>query len=132
MQWTVPGNLHKWAYTCRGCAVLWVNPSLHDAVLPVVTSFQQLYAANDFRSRFVYNGTCDRTSFYTAKAGLDFIAALGGMVGTTVSLLSNIRAKFNIFCCPVKLAISSLYVLCCLCCVFYFCHVSTYIYCVKV
>ena len=31
------GNLHKWAFAPRGCAVLWTMPELQDSTLPLVT-----------------------------------------------------------------------------------------------
>ncbi len=80
MSFFYSGNLYKWAYACRGCSVMWVNPLHHSNIRSLISSFPVIYANGDFRSYFVYNGTNDRSMFYTAKAGIDFLNKHGGVV----------------------------------------------------
>jgi isopenicillin-N epimerase len=45
------GNLHKWLYAPRGCALLWVNPAHHGTIEPAVMS--NSYGGEDFRAMFL-------------------------------------------------------------------------------
>ena len=72
------GNLHKWAYAPRGCAVLWVNPDFHSVIHPVMTSN---FDRQVLKHNFEYQGTADLTAFYSAAKALQFYRKIGGLVG---------------------------------------------------
>jgi isopenicillin-N epimerase len=67
------GNLHKWAYTPRGSAILWSRPGI--AVTPTVLSWQ---LEDGYAESFDYPGTWDYAGWLAAADGLAYWAALGG------------------------------------------------------
>jgi isopenicillin-N epimerase len=67
------GNLHKWAYTPRGSAILWSRPGA--CVTPTVLSWQ---LEDGYAASFDYPGTCDYAGWLAAADGLAYWAALGG------------------------------------------------------
>jgi isopenicillin-N epimerase len=67
------GNLHKWAYTPRGSAILWSRPG--SDLVPGVLSWQ---LDDGYAASFDYPGTWDYAGWLAAGDGLDFWAALGG------------------------------------------------------
>ena len=67
------GNLHKWAYTPRGSAILWSRPGAD--VPPAVLSWQQ---DDGYAASFDYPGTWDYAGWLAAGDGLAYWAALGG------------------------------------------------------
>ncbi|XP_033642857.1 L-cysteine desulfhydrase-like isoform X3 [Asterias rubens] len=71
------GNLHKWLFTPRGCAFLWVQPDYKDVISPVTTSYRQ-YDSN-LMQRFCFLGTRDCIPYYLAETAIKFYNDLGGM-----------------------------------------------------
>ena len=67
------GNLHKWAYTPRGSAILWSTPGA--GVTPGVLSWQ---LEDGYAPSFDYPGTWDYAGWLAAPDGLAYWAALGG------------------------------------------------------
>jgi len=67
------GNLHKWAYTPRGSAILWSRPGAD--VTPTVLSWQ---LDDGYAASFDYPGTWDYAGWLAAPDGLAYWAALGG------------------------------------------------------
>jgi isopenicillin-N epimerase len=77
------GNLHKWAYTPRGSAILWSRPGAD--VAPPVLSWQ---LEDGYAAAFDYPGTWDYAGWLAAPDGLDHWAALGGWA--TVARLAGL------------------------------------------
>jgi isopenicillin-N epimerase len=67
------GNLHKWAYTPRGTAILWSRPGLE--VTPTVLSWQ---LEDGYAASFDYPGTWDYAGWLAAADGLAYWEKLGG------------------------------------------------------
>ena len=67
------GNLHKWAYTPRGSAILWSRPGAD--VTPGVLSWQ---LEDGYAAAFDYPATWDYAGWLTAGDGLAYWASLGG------------------------------------------------------
>lgn len=71
------GNLHKWLFAPRGCAILWVSPKFSDIIVPQVVSWCHDKRLQD---RFFQQGTIDHTPYTLAAAALKFYHEIGGMV----------------------------------------------------
>ena len=70
------GNLHKWLFAVKGCAVLYAHPRTHDTLAPLVISHgwgESLPAAFD------YQGTRDPTGWLSVPAALSFAEEVGGL-----------------------------------------------------
>jgi len=70
------GNLHKWAYTPRGSAILWSRPGAD--VTPTVLSWQ---LEDGYAAAFDYPGTWDYAGWLAAADGLAWWASAGGWDG---------------------------------------------------
>jgi isopenicillin-N epimerase len=68
------GNLHKWAWSPRSCAILWAKPERHAALHPAITSwgFDQ-----GFVTEFEWSGTHDPSAYLAAPAGLELMREFG-------------------------------------------------------
>jgi isopenicillin-N epimerase len=67
------GNLHKWAYTPRGSAILWSRPGAD--LTPTVLSWQ---LEDGYAEAFDYPGTWDYAGWLAVGDGLAYWDALGG------------------------------------------------------
>ena len=70
------GNLHKWLYSPKGAAFLWVNPEHQVDVVPTVVSSE--FDSVDYIKRFLYVGTRDYCPMIATLAALDFRESVGG------------------------------------------------------
>ena len=70
------GNLHKWAYTPRGSAILWSRPGA--TVTPTVLSWT---LGDGYAEAFDHPGTWDYAGWLTAPDGLAYWESLGGWDG---------------------------------------------------
>jgi isopenicillin-N epimerase len=80
------GNLHKWAYTPRGSAILWSRPGT--VVTPTVLSWQ---LEDGYAASFDYPGTWDYAGWLAVGDGLAYWAELGGW--DAVSGLTSLVAE---------------------------------------
>ena len=70
--WT--GNLHKWAFAAKGCAVLWVAPDRQATTHPLSISHD--YGLGLARE-FDWTGTRDPTAWLSAPTAIEFLESLG-------------------------------------------------------
>lgn len=59
-------NGHKWLYSPKGSAFLWVTPALQSTIHPLVISFGYLQG---YLAEFDYQGTTDYSGKFVACAG---------------------------------------------------------------
>jgi isopenicillin-N epimerase len=69
------GNLHKWAFTPRSAAALWVAPIHRARVRPLVTSWSH---GEPFPACFDLQGTVDHSAWLAVPDGVAFWQELGG------------------------------------------------------
>ncbi|XP_072016091.1 uncharacterized protein [Amphiura filiformis] len=71
------GNLHKWMFCPRGCALLWIHPSHHDTTHPIITSASIFHT--NLQQRFSQQATRDPIPYLTAPKAIEFCLSLGGL-----------------------------------------------------
>ena len=63
------GNCHKWLYTPKGAAFLWVDKKHQSKIHPTVISH---YLGSGYQIEFGWTGTLDATAFLSVPAGIEF------------------------------------------------------------
>ncbi|XP_071491481.1 uncharacterized protein [Diadema antillarum] len=71
------GNIHKWCFAPRGCALFYVHPKHHPWIRPIMTSHSVLHP--NLHRRFQFLGTRDYIPFYVAPSAIAFHSYLGGL-----------------------------------------------------
>lgn len=71
------GNLYKWTFAPRGCAVLWIAERFHGQIFPPVTAYA-FYGEGEMWKNYLRQGHGDFTPFYTAARAIDFYRNIGG------------------------------------------------------
>ena len=69
------GNLHKWCYAMRGCALIYVAKEHQENCHPIATSHN--YKC-DFQDRFFDQGTDDITNYLIVPEALEYYHSIGG------------------------------------------------------
>jgi len=69
-------NGHKWLYSPKGSAILWVNPKQQGNIVPTTISYEG-QGASPFVVGFSYQGTQDMSQFVSMAAALDWRERLG-------------------------------------------------------
>ena len=83
------GNFHKWVFSPKACAVLWVNPLHHAIINPVVTS--HFYFEKPFQKNFFMQGTRDLSAQICAKDGIHFFEEMGGLVSEANKISGDLK-----------------------------------------
>lgn len=64
-------NGHKWLYSPKGSAILWVNPTQQQFIVPTTISYEGK-GPTPFVTGFSYQGTQDMSQFVSMSAALDW------------------------------------------------------------
>lgn len=75
------GNFHKWVFTPRGCAILWIAKKHHNWCTPLVTS--HMYKKG-VQLEYFMQGTRDNIPYFLVPEALKFFSEIGGMVNNYV------------------------------------------------
>lgn len=69
------GNLHKWCYAPKGCAVIVASEGRRDSTHPTVVSH---HLGRSFADEFDWQGTCDAAPWLCARDAIDFTRSAAG------------------------------------------------------
>lgn len=69
------GNLHKWCFAPKGCALLHARREVQEGLDPLVISHGY---GQGFAAAFEWQGTRDPSAWLASGAALDFVATCGG------------------------------------------------------
>ena len=88
------GNCHKWLYTPKGAAFLWVNKKHQAKIHPTVISH---FLGQGFQTEFNWTGTLDPTAWLSIPAGIEFHRKLGvaGSFEYTRQMLLDARQNIS-------------------------------------
>ena len=76
----LPGNIHKWLFTPRGCGYLWVSPHYRHLIRPPIVSH---FHGVSFHFDHCVRGTRDDTPYHCVKKAIQFQEEiLGGYVSS--------------------------------------------------
>ncbi len=67
------GNCHKWMFTPKGCALLWISKEWQSKINPLVIS---LFHGNSFQEEFAWTGTKNPAPWLSLSPAIDFYNAL--------------------------------------------------------
>jgi selenocysteine lyase/cysteine desulfurase len=71
------GNFHKWMYSPRGCAILWIRKDHQSWCTPLVTS--HMYNKG-IHLEYCYQGTRDDIPYFLIPDCIQFYQEVGGWV----------------------------------------------------
>lgn len=81
-------DCHKWFFSPKGAALLWVHKEKQDTVFPVIDcatigtkgciTEKNSLQLSDFESRFLYLGTKDYTPWLSVRKAIYFVELMGG------------------------------------------------------
>ena len=81
-------DCHKWFFSPKGAALLWVHKDKQDNVFPVIDcatigtkgciTEKNSFQLSDFESRFLYLGTKDYTPWLSVRKAIYFVELMGG------------------------------------------------------
>jgi len=88
------GNCHKWLYTPKGSAFLWVDKKHQSKIHPTVISHDY---GNGYMKEFDWTGTLDPTAWLSIPAGITFQKKLGVQESRKYgrALILEAREKLN-------------------------------------
>ena len=87
------GNFHKWMYTPRGCAFLWVHKDHQGWCTPLVTSNKY---KEGFQMEFCVQGTRDDIPYFLIPEAIQFYKDVGGMVSLLALISKGVFFCFEI------------------------------------
>jgi len=70
------GNLHKWYYTPKSCAIMYIDPKYHDTMQPSLVSHN---CYGDLHARFRKQGTRNYAAHITAGFAVEYMEKIGGI-----------------------------------------------------